>query len=219
MTATSSFFLRVYKLRVSPRISYVEVPFKDSTLSTFRAYSGTPLTNAWTQFKSSPNADICACFYPVFSQAKLHWLSKAFCLSKNIRFDLSIAQWQLITAQNRDFSFFFKHNKKIHSITGCLLPLKLSSPKTNRNEVLFSKEASTSPEEPLQSSRAVKSAPFWVPKLPSNSAADSDSVSCVCKWYNSYIYIYIYINQLYIQVCLWGSGRESSAPILSSIYS
>lgn len=49
----------------------------------------------------------------LFSQAKLHWLSKAFHLRKNIRFDLSIAQWQLITAQNRDFSlFFFKHNKK-----------------------------------------------------------------------------------------------------------
>lgn len=107
MTATSSFFLRAYKLRVSPRISHVEVPFKDSTLSTFRAYSGTLLTNAWIQFKSSPNADICACFYPVFSQAKLHWLSKAFRLSKNIRFDLSIAQWQLITAHNRYFSFFF----------------------------------------------------------------------------------------------------------------
>lgn len=107
MTATSSFILRVYKLRVSPRISHAEVPFKDSTLSTFRAYSGTLLTNVWIQFKSGPNADICACFYPVFSQAKLHWLSKAFCLSKNIGFDLSIAQWQLITAQNRDFLFFF----------------------------------------------------------------------------------------------------------------
>lgn len=102
-TATCFSFLRVCKLRISPRISYVEVTFKDSILSTFRAFSGTLLTSAWIQFKSSPNADICACFYPVFSQAKLHWLWEGFCLSKIIRFDLLIAQWQLITAQNRDF--------------------------------------------------------------------------------------------------------------------
>lgn len=107
ITATCFSFLRVCKLRISPHISYVKVPFKDSILSTFRAYSGTLLTSAWIQFKSSSNADICACFYPVFSQAKLHWLWEGFCLSKNIRFDLSIAQWQLITAQNKDFSLFF----------------------------------------------------------------------------------------------------------------
>lgn len=141
ITATYFSSPRVCKLRISLHISYVKLPFKGSILSTFRAFSGTLLTSAWIQFKSSPSADICACFYPVFSQAKLHWLREGFCLSKNIRFDLSIAQWQLITAQNRFLSFFFfKHNtKNLQSITVCLLPLKLSSPQNNRNKLLFPK--------------------------------------------------------------------------------
>lgn len=107
ITATYFSSPRVCKLRISLHISYVKLPFKGSILSTFRAFSGTLLTSAWIQFKSSPSADICACFCPVFSQAELHWLREGFCLSKNIRFDLSIAQWQLITAQNRFLSLFF----------------------------------------------------------------------------------------------------------------
>lgn len=161
---------------ITPYFLYKSTLFKSSLLSTFRAYSGTLLASVWIQFKYSPIADICASFSSVFSQAKLHWLWERFCLSKNIRFDLSIAQWQLITVQNRFLFFFFnKIQKNLQPV--CLLPLKLSSLKNNRNNLFFPKLL----QHPLKNLNRVQkliNQHLWEPNLATNSAAQSEVSFC-----------------------------------------